>query len=150
MAKNTSITMIIFAMFATLLFVTTVSAEDPTPGYKTKIPENIMTPDKVKTSIGTLKFLDGAPSAATAEKVYDYLDRMRGVDTFLKGMPGCSLQALIKGNRSLGAVECHQVMITDKLMDSKSLFLTGNTNSFITNVWLDFRKGGLLSDNQFM
>ena len=38
--------------------------------------------------IGTLKFLDGAPLPETAEKVYDYLDTTRAMDTFLKGMPG--------------------------------------------------------------
>ena len=43
------------------------------------------------------EFLDGAPLPETAEKVYDYLDTMRGVDAFLKGMPGASLHGLIKG-----------------------------------------------------
>ena len=104
--------------------------------------KSIQTPDRVKTSIGTLRFLDGAPSASTAKKAYDYLDRMRGVDTFLKGMPGASLQSLIKGNHSLGAVECHQVMIMDKLMDSKSLFLTGNTSTMYVIPTLDLEKDG--------
>jgi len=31
--------------------------------------KSIQTPDKVKTSIGTLRFLDGAPTASTAKKV---------------------------------------------------------------------------------
>ena len=69
--------------------------------------KSIKTPNVVETSIGTLEFLDGAPLPDTARKIYDYLDTMRGVDAFLKGMPGASLQALIKGNHSLGAVECH-------------------------------------------
>ena len=42
--------------------------------------DSISTPNKVKTSIGTLKFIDGAPYPETAEKVYDYLDTMRAVD----------------------------------------------------------------------
>jgi hypothetical protein len=48
-----------------------------------EVIDSISTPNEVETSIGTLKFLDGAPSPKTAEKVYDYLDTMRGVDTFL-------------------------------------------------------------------
>jgi len=52
-------------------------------------------------------------------------------------MAGCSLQSLIKGNHSLGAVESHQVMIMDKLMDSKSLFLTGNTSTMYVVPGLD-------------
>ena len=75
-----------------------------------EVQDSISTPDQVKTSIGMLKFLDGAPYPDTAEKVYDYLDTMRGVDAFLKGMPGASLQGLIKGAHSQGAVESHQVL----------------------------------------
>ena len=104
--------------------------------------KSIMTPDEVETSIGTLDFLDGAPSAETAAKVYDYLDRMRGVDTFLKGMPGASLQALIKGNHALGAVEAHQVMVMDKLMDSTPLFLTGNTSTMYVIPTMDLERDG--------
>ncbi len=104
--------------------------------------ESITTPDQVKTSIGTLKFLDGAPYPETAEKVYDHLDTMRGVDAFLKGMPAASLHALIEGAYSQGAVECHQVILFDKLMDSTSLYLTGNTVSLYVLPNLDLKRDG--------
>jgi hypothetical protein len=103
---------------------------------------SISTPDQVETSIGTLSFSDGAPSAETAEKVYDYLDTMRGVEAFLKGMPGASVQGLMKGARSQGAVECHQVLIFDKLMDSQSLYLTGNTSTLYVIPNLDLERDG--------
>lgn len=80
--------------------------------------DSISTPNSVETSIGTLKFIDGAPLPETAETVYDYLDRSRGVDAFLKGMPAASVHMLMEGAHSLGAVEAHQVMIFDKLMDA--------------------------------
>jgi len=63
--------------------------------------KSIQTPDKVKTSIGTLKFIDGAPLPETSKKVYDYLDTMRGVDAFLKGVPGASVNAIIDGLASM-------------------------------------------------
>ena len=63
---------------------------NPTPNYNTHIPEEIMTPDSVETSIGTLNFFDGVPSKETADRVYDYLDTMRAADAFMKGMPGAS------------------------------------------------------------
>ena len=107
-----------------------------------EVLDSISTPNQVKTSIGTLKFLDGAPYPETAERVYDYLDTMRGVDAFLKGMPGASLQALIHGNHDVGAVECHQVMITDKLMDSASLFLTANTSTMYVIPTLNLKRDG--------
>ena len=69
-----------------------------------EVLDSITTPDQVKTSIGTLKFLDGAPYPETADTVYDYLDTMRGVNAFLKGMPGASLHGLIKGAHDVGAV----------------------------------------------
>ena len=93
-----------------------------------EVLDSISTPNQVETSIGTLEFLDGAPLPETAERVYDYLDTMRGVDVFLKGMPGASLQGLIKGAHEVGAVKYNQVLIADKLMDSASLFLTANTS----------------------
>jgi hypothetical protein len=45
--------------------------------------KSISTPDKVKTFIGKLKFFDGVPTDDTVQKVYDNLDRMRGVQVFL-------------------------------------------------------------------
>jgi hypothetical protein len=95
----------------------------------TEVLDSISTPDRVETSIGTLEYLDGAPLPETAARVYAYLDTMRGVDVFLKGMPGASLQGLIKGAHDVGAVKYNQVLIADKLMDSTSLFLTANTST---------------------
>ena len=107
-----------------------------------KTLDSISTPNKVQTSIGTLEFLDGAPLPATAAKVYDYVDTMRGVDAFLKGIPGASLHGLIEGTHSIGAVEAHQVMIMDKLMDSKSLYLTANTSTMYVLPSLDLKRDG--------
>jgi hypothetical protein len=132
----------VFLMSVLLLGFSTAGLAGKTPGYNNKIPNNILTPDTVETSIGTLKFFDGAPAPETAEKVYDYLDTMRGVDTFLKGMPGASLDALIKGNHELGAVQAHQVLIFDRLMDSNSLFLTGNTSTMYVVPTLDLERDG--------
>ena len=42
--------------------------------YTTEIPEGILTPDKVETSIGTLDFTDGVPSKETAEKAKEALE----------------------------------------------------------------------------
>ena len=89
-----------------------------------EVLDSISTPDEVETSIGTLEFFDGAPLPETADTVYDYLDRMRGVDAFLKGMPAASLLMLMKGIESIGADAANKVVIFDKLMDAKSLYLT--------------------------
>lgn len=104
--------------------------------------KSIHTPDQVETSIGTLKFLDGAPLPETAEKVYDYLDTTRAMDAFLKGQPACSINAIIDGSHSLGAVEANEVVIFDKLMNSKSLFLTANTSTLYAFPDLDLKRDG--------
>jgi hypothetical protein len=91
--------------------------------------QSISTPDRVETSIGELVFADGAPTSGTAERVYDYLDTARGVEVFLNAMPGASVQALVRGPQALGQHRSNQVVIFDDLMDSESLFLTGNTST---------------------
>jgi hypothetical protein len=130
--------LIMLAMAA--LFAGVASAKDFK--YTTDIPEGIMTPDKVETSIGTLDFTDGVPSRETADKVYDYMDTARAADAFLKGMPAASIAALIEGAHSLGAVELNQVMIFDQLMDAKSLFLTGNSATLYVVPDLDLKRDG--------
>jgi len=94
------ITPISLAMLALVLFAGTAKAQ-----VSEEVLNSISTPNEVKTSIGTLKFLDGAPFPETSEKVYDYLDTARAMDSFLIGQPACSLKALIDGAHSIGAVE---------------------------------------------
>jgi len=108
----------------------------------TEIPEGILTPDEVETSIGTLKFIDGAPLPQTAETVYDNLDRMRGVDVFLKCMPAASVRQLMLGPGEIGAKDYNHVVITDNLMDSKPLFLTANTSTLYATPFLDLKATG--------
>ncbi|MFZ2088763.1 MAG: DUF1254 domain-containing protein, partial [Desulfobaccales bacterium] len=114
----------------------------PPPGYKTEIPANIMTPDKVETPIGTLKFFDGFPTKETTKKVYDHLDFTRGVEVFLNGIPPASLEAARVGTAELGARQANQVVIFDHLMDSNSLFLTGNTDTVYALAFLDLERDG--------
>ena len=107
------------------------------------IPPALITPDKVETSIGTLEFRDGAPSAATAQKVRDSLDYIRGVDAFMNSLSGASAFAIRKGFQSIGA-EDNTIVIFSELMDSNSLFLTPNADTIYTIASLDLTKGPLV------
>ena len=113
-----------------------------TPGCNNKIPDKIMTPDKVETRIGTLQFFDGMPSAASTEKVYDYLDMARGVETFLNGIPATSIEAVRLGWLEMGAKSCNDVVVFNQLLDSSPLFLTGNTETVYVLGFLDLKKDG--------
>ena len=130
------------AVFAAFIVVSVGLLGTASAQVSQEVIDSISTPNEVKISVGTLKFLDGAPYPETAEKVYNFLDTMRGVDAFLKGIPGASMYGLIEGGHSLGAVECHQVVIMDKLMDSQSLYLTGNTSTMYVIPALDLKRDG--------
>lgn len=106
------------------------------------IPAKIMTPDTVETRIGTLKFFDGMPSGETVDKLYDNLLHLRGVETFLNGVPATSIEGLRLGHLDLGADASNKVVIFDKLADSSPLFLTANTDTVYTSAFLDLQKDG--------
>lgn len=107
--------------------------------------QGVATPDRIETRIGTLEFKDGAPSAATAEKVLDSLDFVRGVDAFTNTYQGGSAYAIRKGFQSIGA-EDNTVIIFSELMDWKSVFLTANVDTIYTVATIDLTKGPMVAD----
>jgi hypothetical protein len=114
----------------------------PTPGFNQRIPDEILTPDRVSTSIGTLEFFDGMPLPETTDLVYENLDRMRAVDAFLNLVPAASLEALRRGMAELGVDQSNSCVLFDGLMDSNSLFLTGNTDTVYVSSFLDLDRDG--------
>ena len=116
--------------------------ESPTPGFNTRIPESILTPDEVETRVGTLEFFDGIPTKETAEALFENLDMSRGVQTFLDGMPASNFEAGRAGHLGLGQEKANQLVIFDQLMDSQSLFLTGNAGTVYATSFLDLERDG--------
>jgi hypothetical protein len=119
---------------------------DSTPNQMkmtTPTPAAIITPDSVDSRLGTLRFHDGFPDDETVTKVMDNLDFSRGVEAFLSGMSGASLVGMRTGFRKLGAVN-GSVLVFENLLDSKSLFLTGNTDSVYFSNWIDLTDGPLV------
>ena len=104
-------------------------AQDPTPGFNNVIPESILTPDSVETSIGTLTFFDGMPDPETVTKVYDNLDTIRSTEAFLNMVPAASLEGVRIGVESIGVDQSNQVMMFDRLLDSNPLFVTSNIDT---------------------
>ena len=113
-------------------------------GFNTPIPQSIMTPDSVDTRLGTLNFFDGVPTQETADKVMENLLFLRGVETFLNGIPAASIEGIRIGLESIGATEANHLVITDKLMDSNPLFLTANTDTVYAFSSFDLEKTGPL------
>ncbi|UCG33232.1 MAG: DUF1254 domain-containing protein, partial [Phycisphaerales bacterium] len=134
--------MIVTALVFAATFTASSSNADAPPGYNTPIPPEIMTPDRVETRIGTLEFFDGLPTKETAQRVFDNLNFMRGVEVFLNGIPAASLEAMRRGNEQMGVARANQVLLFDHLMDSNPLFLTGNTDTVYASAVLDLKRDG--------
>src|SRR5688572_20616209 len=96
---------LITAAIVGALTFTGSQAQEKTPGFNQKIPEKIMTPDKVETPMGSLNFVDGVPTAETTQRLYDNLDYIRGVEVFLNFIPATSLEGLRLGAIELGATK---------------------------------------------
>ena len=121
----------IFAFGCAVVISATVQAQQPTPPkYSADVPKSITTPDTVETErLGTLKFFDGMPDESTVQKVYDNLDFMRGVETFLTGMPAGSIYAFLEGLKAVGVQANQGFGLTEDLMDARQLWLTPNSTT---------------------
>ncbi len=121
-----------------------ITAYAQTPKYSPDIPAKITTPDSAQTRIGTLRFKDGAPDAATVQLAYDQLDFGRGIDAFLKGVSATSVHALCKGLEDAGVKLNQGIGITEDLLDARSLFLTPNTTTVYTLFCIDLKDGPIV------
>jgi hypothetical protein len=130
---------------ATWLILSAGAAVAQTPKMKmtTDIPPSLISPNTVETRLGTLRFADGFPDDATAAKVYDNLDFQRGIQAYLAALPAVSIEAFLKGFSEFGSVN-QTVLISEQLLDAKSLFLTANTTTPYTLLYLSTKDGPLV------
>jgi hypothetical protein len=105
--------------------------------------KSLAAPDKLETSIGTLTFKDGAPDAASAQKVYDAMDFSNALAVYNNSFRGASAYAIRKGFQDIGA-EDNTVVIFPDLMDAESLFLTANADTIYYLSALDLSKGPMV------
>jgi len=109
----------------------------------TDIPPGIITPDRVETRLGTLRFFDGFPDEATVQALYDNLDFQRAVQAFLTAAPVAQHHALRTGYRTFGP-DNQTLLITETLMDSRTLYAAPNTETIYNMAWLDTKGGSLV------
>ena len=132
----------LFTLVLIGLMAAMVCAKSPKMKMTTDIPEAYTAPDKVKTSIGTLRYFDGVPSEKSTEAIYNYLDTSRAVNVYLNSIPALSVNALREGQAAVGADTCNKICIWDSLMDSTTVLLTGNTSTMYAVGFLDLLKDG--------
>jgi len=119
-------------------FIPTVSAQ--TYKMSTSIAPGVATPDKLETSIGTLKLNDGFPQSGTVEKIYDNLDRSRALQAYLLAIPIVNQAGMRDSLRKFGPDNQTDV-IWETLVDPKTVELTANDNTIYNFIWIDTHKG---------
>lgn len=135
--KSTLVKLAVIILFVTLLAsLGIMEAQQKKYRMTTDIPASITTPDLVETSLGTLRFFDGYPDDATVQKVYDNLDFQRGVQAYLTALPAACFYAIRSGNRAYGP-DNQTMIITESLMDARSLMLPANTETVYNMAWLN-------------
>jgi hypothetical protein len=147
--KNKNILILVTAtvfLFTLMAAITKVDAQQIRYKMTTDIPASITTPDVVETSLGTLRFFDGFPDAATVQKVYDNLDFQRGVQAFLTALPAASMYATREGYRTFGP-DNQTILITESFLDSRTLYLVGNTETIYLTLWVDTKEGPLVIES---
>ena len=118
-----------------------VGADAVPPGFTTPIPSELLTPDKVRTSVGTFNFFDGMPDAATVNTSFDNLKFIRAYETFLTLMPAASIEMLRSGHAGMGVDAYNKVMLMAPL-NSNPLFLTGNTDTVYGSTFFNLKETG--------
>ena len=110
---------------------------------RSAVPPAITTPATQEVGIGTLEFTDGYPTRETAAKLRDHLDYLHGVEAFMNSIQGVSTVALREGFQNAGIAD-GDVLIFSELMDSASLFLTGNADTVYFWTFPDLTQGPLV------
>ncbi len=121
----------------------TPAASAQTYKMSTSIAPGVATPDKLETSIGTLKLKDGFPKPDTIEKIYDNLDRSRALQAYLLAIPIVNQASMRDSLRKFGPVNRTDV-IWENLVDPKTVELTANDNTIYNFIWMDTHKGPLV------
>ncbi|WP_299356010.1 DUF1254 domain-containing protein [uncultured Shimia sp.] len=122
------------------VFVSGATAQE----FAADVPDNVLTPDVVETeTLGKLEFFDGMPSAETTQKAFDNLDLMRATSAFLDGMNIASLRGMFQGYEEIGA-KPNEIVITETLMDARSIWLTPNTTTIYIGANVDISEGPMV------
>ena len=111
--------------------------------YSTPIASGVAVPDKIESSLGTLRLNYGFPEDATVEKIYDNLDRSRALQAYLLAIPIVNQAGMRDSERKFGPDNQTDVIWED-LVDPRTVELTANDNTVYSFIWLDTKKGPLV------
>ena len=90
-----------------------------------------------------MNFPGGYPTEETIQKVYDELDLQKATQLYLSMYPALSMKGMIEGVvRDYGTHSCSHIAVTADRLDSKALWLTGNTESIYSMLVFDLKADG--------
>ncbi len=127
----------------TLMVVAAGALEAQAPALPPAPVPALGAPAKMDSRFGALEFKDGAPTAATADAVYSALAFTNALNVYNNSFRGASAYGLRTGFQSLGA-DGNTVIIFSELMNSKSVFLTGNADTIYYLSILDLTNGPIV------
>lgn len=97
----------------------------------------------MNTNFGELEFPGGYPTEATIQKVYDELDLQKATQLYLSMYPALSMKGMIEGVvRDYGTHSSSHIAVTANRLDSKAMWLTGNTESIYSMLVFDLKADG--------
>jgi hypothetical protein len=97
----------------------------------------------MNTRFGKLEFPGGYPTEATVQKVYDELDLQKATQLYLSMYPALSMKGMIEGVvRDYGTHSSSDIAVTADRLDSKGVWLTGNTESIYSMLVFDLKADG--------
>jgi len=98
--------------------------------------------ETLATRLGNFDFKNSYPAGDSAARLKDALLFNRAVETYLTQLPPVSWLHVWKGTAEAGSARPNQVVIWEKLMDSATLLLTGNTETVYGLASLDLKRDG--------
>ena len=96
----------------------------------------------IKSRIGNLEFTRGFPSAETTKTLFEFRTFSRGIEVFNQNTFGASLYKMRQAFQEVGAGKPNQVLVWKNRMDSKSIFLTANSETVYAMTFLDLKNDG--------
>ncbi|MEI7951682.1 MAG: DUF1254 domain-containing protein, partial [Synechococcaceae cyanobacterium ELA182] len=87
------------------------------------------------SGLGELRFENGYPSAASAEKLYDELDRQRATQSYLWALPAVGFKALYDAQAKTLGVHNGDVLLYRTLKDKAGMLTPNITTLYAFSFW---------------
>jgi len=107
------------------------------------LDKSVPTKETIKSKIGKLDFPLGYPTAETAQKVEDEMLYVNAITAYNNTIQGASLWSIRKGFAELGAMD-GDFIVSPEMVDSKSLMLTANMDTYYFWGNIDLKDGPLV------